>query len=423
MKKIEYWIWRRFRMRILYINTLYHPYVVGGAERVLQAQVEGMYQCGHDVAVLSIDRGPGLRCTMINGVPVWRAGIQNMYFHFDEITQRRVSTLRHAVWHLLDSYNFAMKRYVSKVARVFSPQVACCHNLSGWSISAWDTLTELDIPIVQVLHDQYLLCASSDMFHNGRRCMSPCTACRVLRLPHRHKSSQIDTLVGVSKFVSNKLVAKGYFQGVRSIRNIPNILAIESEKIPTAPRKDDGHIVFGYMGRLSPEKGIDFLLRTFVAAAKKGWRLRIAGRGEVTYEGQLRHEFRSSHIEFTGMTDRSDFFSSVDFTVIPSLWEDTFPSVAYESLLYGVPVLGSDIGGIPEIVTIHNGMLFTPANSSSLTCTLERAADTLVDFRDRFCLIQKDAAQFKERKRWLSQWTNVYADAITLRQSATSTHH
>jgi glycosyltransferase involved in cell wall biosynthesis len=404
-------------MKILYLNTLYDPYVVGGAERVLQAQVEAMHQAGHEVAVLSLDREPGMRRATVNGIPIWRAGIQNVYFHFDEIAQRRAGTLRHAAWHLLDSYNFAMKFYVSKVAKEFSPEVACCHNLVGWSISAWDALSDLNIPIVQVLHDQYLLCASSAMFRNGQRCMSICTACRALRLPHRRRSGHVDTLVGVSRFITSKLVGQGYFCGVRSIKTIPNILDIASEAVPTSPRADDGNTVFGYIGRLSPEKGIELLLNTFRAARQKEWRLRIGGSGEAAYEARLKNEFRDSGIEFVGRTSRSDFFPSVDISVIPSLWEDTFPSVAYESIVYGVPVLGSDIGGIPEIVNSRNGMLFAPGNPSSLTRALEDAAGKLAEFRGRFHLIQQDAIQFRDKERWLKQWSDVYADAVTHRDS------
>ena len=404
-------------MRILYINTLYDPYLFGGAEKVLQAQVEAMRDAGHDVAVLTIGSEAGLHRTVVNRVPVCRVGIENIYFHFDELNGRQAGAVRHAVWHLRDSYNPPMGEWVSTVAKDFEPDVACCHNLAGWSVSAWDALAQLGVPIVQVLHDQYFLCARSNMFRRGQCCTTVCNSCRMLRLPHRRKSVQVDTLVGVSDFIVKKVTEHGYFRGVRSIRTIPNILDVSAEALSATPRPDDGQVIFGYIGRLCPEKGVELLLKAFVATKKKGWRLRIAGNGESSYEARLKSEFRDPDIAFLGRVSPSDFFPSVDFTVIPSLWEDTFPSVAFESILYGVPVLGSNIGGIPEIVNSGNGMLFKSGNLPHILQTLELAANRLGTFKDRFLSIREGAARFRDKDQWLKQWSDVYASAIDRRTS------
>ncbi len=399
-------------MRILYVNTLYSPYVIGGAERVLQTQVEAMQRAGHEVAVLTIGDQPGLHRTIENGVPVWRLGIRNVYFHYDELRQRRYGRLKHAMWHLVDIYNPLIAFSVRTVVQQFAPQVASCHNLPGWSVSLWDALRESGIPIVQVLHDQYLLCASSDMFRHGQRCESRCMSCRALRLPHRMKSRQVDTLVGVSRFIVQKMLDYGYFEGVRAVRTIGNILNLTRKDIPRQPREEDGHVAFGLIGRLAPEKGLDLILDAFCAASEPHWKLLVAGQGEAGYESAIKKKYRHPQIEFLGKVAPEDFFPRIDFTVIPSLWEDTFPSVAFESLVYGKPVLGSQIGGIPEIVTDGAGILFTPGNSAALIQVLRQAAKQAASFRSRSCTIQQAATSYLDEKQWIDNWSEVYAEAI-----------
>jgi glycosyltransferase involved in cell wall biosynthesis len=404
-------------VRILYINTLYSPHLVGGAERVVQAQAEAMAAAGHEVGVLSISPEPGLNLSHVNGLPIWRAGIRNLYFHFDEIQKRRTGRLGHAMWHLVDSYNPFMAQFVRQVSREFNPDAASCHNLPGWSISAWDALAAERIPIVQVLHDQYLLCPTSGMYRDGKRCANQCMPCRTLRLPHRRKSTKIDTLVGVSSFICNKLVGNEYFEGIRRIKVIPNIRDITTENIPEIPREDDGMIVFGYIGRLSEPKGVEVLLDTFIKFHRAGWKLLIAGSGEAGYEAMLRKKFQHPQIEFTGHVSPNLFFSRLDFTVVPSLWEDTFPSVIFESLLYGRPVLGSNLGGIPEMLNEGNGRFFSPGDSADLMRGMQGIAEEKAFFRDRFEAIRQEAVKYCNKEWWVSEWCDVYSSAIEAARS------
>jgi glycosyltransferase involved in cell wall biosynthesis len=399
-------------VRVLYVNSLYAPNLVGGAERVMQTQAEAMRAAGHEVAILALSPNAGLHQDFVNGIPVWRAGIRNLYFPFDLTSQGKHGALSRNLWHLVDVYNPLMASYVRKVVKEFRPEVASVHNLAGWSIAVWDVLTASRIPIVQVLHDQYLLCATSAMFRNGRGCVTRCGSCRVMRSLHRYKSPQVDTLVGVSQFISDKLRAQGYFEGVRSVRSIPNVRNISGEEIPTEPRCDDGTLVLGYIGRLSPAKGIEFLLDVLTSSHVLGWKLLIAGSGDTRYEEFLRGKFRDSRIEFLGAVEPKQFFPQIDITVIPSLWEDTLPSVAFESLLYGRPILGSRIGGIPEMVNSRNGRVFSPGDGEDLLRGIVWATENRMRLRSEVQAIQTEAAVYADKERWVKLWSEVYSDAI-----------
>jgi glycosyltransferase involved in cell wall biosynthesis len=69
-------------------------------------------------------------------------------------------------------------------------------------------------------------------------------------------------------------------------------------------------------------------------------------------------------------------FSSIDALIVPSLWNDTFPGVVFEAFGYGVPVIGSRRGGIPEMI-VHgeNGLLFDPDDGQGLVAALRSAMD------------------------------------------------
>ena len=66
-------------MKLLFINTLYHPNHVGGAEKSTQLLAEGLREAGHEVAVVTCDAKPGTRVAEVNGVTVYYVGLKNLY--------------------------------------------------------------------------------------------------------------------------------------------------------------------------------------------------------------------------------------------------------------------------------------------------------------------------------------------------------
>ena len=250
------------------------------------------------------------------------------------------------------------------------------------------------------------------MYRNGESCRQQCLRCRALRLPHRRKSSQVDTLVGVSDFISNKFREQGYFQSARRVRTIRNIFDTRAPLPRPTSREHEHECVFGYIGRLSPSKGIEFLLQTFLATARPEWKLLVAGTGEERYQSLLMKRFLHGQIEFLGAVPAADFFSRIDFTVVPSLWQDTLPSVEYESLLCGRAVAGSDTGGIPEMIDGENGLLFSPGDSAALALVLSTMAAEKAQYRSRADAIQQKAAKYADKLQWVRDWSEVYEDAV-----------
>ncbi len=158
--------------------------------------------------------------------------------------------------------------------------------------------------------------------------------------------------------------------------------------------------VISFVGRLDPEKGLESLIKAFALVVKNGKKakLLIAGRPVVHFSdlgkecSDIGEKYKQSleqlathlgvreRVEFLGHVSNTDAVYQVsDITVLPSLWSEPFGRVIIEAMACGTPVVGSRIGGIPEILTgeFQNG-LFDAGDEKSLSETLSR----IIDWRD-----------------------------------------
>jgi glycosyltransferase involved in cell wall biosynthesis len=355
-------------MKILVISSLYAPNIGGGAEIILQRTVEGLQRRGYGVAVLATSDQPGLNITAVNQIKVYRAGLHNRYWHF---TAQRPGRLSRLGWHIRDRYNVDMRGYVSQVIKLEQPDLVMCHNLTGWSVSVWDEITAANRPIVQVLHDLYLLCPSSTMFKKGHSCQRQCGTCVQFRKGHDERSTQVDTVVGVSRFMLDTLQAHGYFKGSRGyVVHNASPAALPAPIRHTAPtaalKPSNAPLRFGYLGTLSDPKGVGWLIDQFQNLPFNAT-LQIAGRGQLDDEKRFKAMATSSAISFVGYQTPEDFYSQIDVAVVPSIWNEPFGMVAVEACAYSRPVIASRMGGLTEIIQDQlNGLLCSPDDPDSL---------------------------------------------------------
>ena len=118
----------------------------------------------------------------------------------------------------------------------------------------------------------------------------------------------------------------------------------------------------GFIGNVSRVKGVDILVKAFVKT-KLDATLTIAGMAsdKPFLEELNSYKEKNSRINIVGFMNSQEFYQQVDVVVIPSVWPDTFPTVAFEACANNVPVICSRIGGLPEIIQdSENGKLFTP---------------------------------------------------------------
>jgi glycosyltransferase involved in cell wall biosynthesis len=108
-------------------------------------------------------------------------------------------------------------------------------------------------------------------------------------------------------------------------------------------------------------KGIDFLMREMQAMPKDKYELFVAGPGRTAYTDELRKRDFGMPVHWMGFTQPEEFFPLIDMLIVPSLWQEPFGRVIVEAYSYGLPVLASRVGGIPEIIDENvTGFLFDP---------------------------------------------------------------
>jgi len=389
-------------MRILFINGLYAPFIGGGAEITLKNLVEGLYDVGHEVKILSFwDKDD--KEEVIDGIPVYRAKIPNIYLPYGKMRQ---PYLKRMLWHILDIYNPISKKIVLKQIRDFKPDIISIHNTQGWSCSIWDAVSESNVPAIQVLHDLYLLCPTN-MFKNNVICKEQCLTCKLMRLPYKSKSNRLKAVVGVSNFILDKYLSYGYFKNVPIKKVIYN--SMKPSNFIVKRRIDSKYINFGFIGTLAPNKGIEVLLREYHKVKKPNYKLFVAGAGKQDYEEYLKSKYKDDSIIFMGRVELEDFFEKIDVTIVPSIWYENLPGVVYESFAFGIPVIGSNIGGIPEMVTDGiNGILFDPYKKGDLGEKLLKFESEIAEWKNKSEIIKQSAKKFLDYERWINQQEKLY---------------
>jgi glycosyltransferase involved in cell wall biosynthesis len=189
-----------------------------------------------------------------------------------------------------------------------------------------------------------------------------------------------DMVVGVSEEIRNEL--RRHMSPER-IRNVGNGVDIRkyTRTMETGEAKKrlgiGGKYVIGFVGRLSPEKGIDYLLRAVSGLVKDGLDVSalIVGDGErAAALKQEAHRLQiTDRVTFTG--NRGDtplLYSAMDVFVLPSQ-QEAFPMVLLEAMACGVPVVATRVGDVAEIVEPGvSGLLVDSRDAAALQSAIGR---------------------------------------------------
>lgn len=159
---------------------------------------------------------------------------------------------------------------------------------------------------------------------------------------------------------------------------LPNPVELPLPGKPVAEEKNSVTILF--LGRLTREKGVYDLLEAF-AALPRGltqWRLILAGNGDSEGVWQRIEELHlEREVELAGWVGKDkklELLNVADVVVLPSYFEG-MPMAILEGMAAGIPVVSTDVGGIPDVVRDSvNGLLFSPGDVAALTKCLDRLA-------------------------------------------------
>lgn len=243
---------------------------------------------------------------------------------------------------------------------------------------------DLGVPVVQSLRNYRLICANSAFFRDGKVCedclgkfipwpgvvhgcyrgsrvgtvavTSMITVHRVMKTWER----MVDLYIALTHFSRQKLIQGGFPADKIVVK--PNFVYPD----PGVGAGSGNYALF--VGRLSPEKGIETLLQAWQLLGQP-LSLKIVGEGPIS-DTVTRAAASSDQIEWLGrrpLAEVYDLIGEAKLLIFPSEWYETFGRVAVEAFAKGTPVIAANIGAIAELVDHnHTGRLFQPGNPEDL---------------------------------------------------------
>ena len=378
-------------MRIVLVNKFYYPRggdctAVLGLEKLLREN-------GHETAIFSVSNP-------LNKPSAWVSYFPSpVDFYASGVSGKFTALTR--LFHSTE-----VSRQFNRLITDFRPDVVHLHNIHSYiSPIVAQIARKRGMRIVWTLHDFKLVCPSYSCLRDGATCEAcfrnkfPVVRYKCMKnsLPasimayleaiywNRKKlSAYTDTFISPSAFLKSKMIQAGFRS--EQIEVLPNFL---SEPLNASTDKAD---YYCYVGRLSPEKGVETLLE---AARRIPYELKIIGGGPLL--DAYRERYACDHIKFYGQLKPEALFPVVGrarFLVMPSICYENNPFSVIEALSMGTPVLGAHIGGIPELIEEGlNGLLFRSGDIADLTEKIEKCFQNFTPFQN-FQIIS-EAAQNK----------------------------
>lgn len=327
-------------------------------------------------------------------------------------------------------WNQRTYREIRSIIREEKPDVVHCHNTFPLiSPSVYWAAAREGVPVVQTLHNYRLACLNGYLFREGHvceRCLGRtpwrgvCRRCyrdsraqsfvaAAMLLGHRLLGTyrrKVTRYIALTDFAKTKFVEAGLPERKISVK--PNAFAAsggEGAGLPAtversgASAPDRLRVIF--LGRLSPEKGVDILLRAWAMLNKNGRDAPTArplqvpvgpgaaeprpgpaltcviigdGPERATLEGLANELGISSSVRFLGALPREEALrelAGADLLVFPSLWYETFGLTILEAASQGVPAVATNIGGQSSLVQDGiTGRLVPPGDSAALAASL-----------------------------------------------------
>lgn len=386
-------------MKILMVNKFLYP--KGGSETYVFKLGEYLQSQGHEVQYFGMEHEGRIVGNRVN------AYTSNMDFHGG-------SKLSKLLYPIKTIYSSEARKKIRSVLEDFQPDVCHLNNFNYQltpsiilEIRKWEKQTGHRCRIVYTAHDYQLvcpnhMCRNPNTNENCEKCLDGhyqnCTKGKCIHgslaksligtieaafWKRMGVYRQIDTIICCSHFMKTKLDTNP----VLAEKTVVMHNFVDQVEPKEVSKKD--YVL--YFGRYSQEKGI----ATLVQAAKELPDIPFVFAGSGPLEGLLEGVPNIKNVGFQTGEALETLIREARFTVYPSEWYENCPFSVMESQMYGTPVLGADIGGIPEMIQVgKTGELFESGNIQALMQTIEKMwqdpwvkcyADDQFDSVDRYC--------------------------------------
>lgn len=289
-------------------------------------------------------------------------------------------------------YDAKKRDHFAQIIRDFKPDIIHIFAINvHLSLSLLDAAEAEAVPVVATFNDYKHLCPNYKLFANGEICM----ACKGGKFYHAALKSCCKgsrTLSVASMIEAYVHAAKGLYGKISHFTFSSDFLAETTQEFwpdrdlswskllnPFESAKykvEDSFDPFAlYFGRIIDEKGVDRIIDA--AGNINGYKIKIVGNGpeeKILRERVINEAL--SNVEFLGPKwgpELDKILARAAFVIVPSIWHENFPYVINQSFAYGHPVIGSDRGGITELVKDgERGLIFEPNTQGALADAMRK---------------------------------------------------
>ncbi len=359
-------------MNITLIATLMDPTLSAGAARSARRLAQALYDSDVNVSIITTGDVSHPTQTTIDGIPTLVFKPHNLYWYAN---RAQYPVWKKAIWQLRSVYNGHVYDVVRQFLAHHPPDIVHTQKLRGLSPSVWYAALSVGVPhIIHTPRDLELLSPEATLqtkigayFASGSW---------YTQLNARF-SRTVSHVIAPSHYVIQRHAQVGIFSHTPHTI-IPNTHGYSEEqlaqiRVAQSP-STDGRLRLLYLGRLEPEKGPDLICKA-AAALPNQVLLDVVGFGSL--EDTLRRRYYAhENITFHGRVEGAEkfrYYDACDAFVIPSVYDEIFGTVTVESYARGKPVIGSAVGGIPELIQAgETGFLFPRGDSHALIGLLRR---------------------------------------------------
>jgi len=334
---------------------------------------------------------------MVGGAEKYLIDLNNLLKYNNHITRIIGSKQKNSYLSFL-SRVFSLNWYfkTKKIIKEFKPDILHINSCS-WVISPSPIIVakKFNIPVVCTVHNFHYVCPNTWMMKSEKNiCKSNfsfyCTYanCYPRKLKIKKFLNYFKVLIHrkilkkyVDIFICPSKILTNYMKKTLKINNVvynPNF--VKNYSIKDNALNDN---YFLYVGRLSKEKGVDILIKAFSKLNENNYniKLKIVGSGiekENLIDLCSKLNLNNS-IDFLGFVNEKklkELYQGSKAIIMPSFWMENNPIVGLETLSFGKPLIGSNIGGIPELIIDNKtGYLFNPGNDGDLFNKMKNLLD------------------------------------------------
>lgn len=356
----------------LMTSSYYPPYHIGGDATHVKYLSEELVKLGHEVHIMfSIDayryKRPGFRATLkeveeSNGVIL-------------HPLQSPMGKAEPYLTYLTGNSQYVKTKFKNLLNEI-KPDVVHHHNIF---FLGYDILRKQGNYInLYTAHDYWLICQRYDLMRYGHNeCdKRSCFLCALhaRRAPQiwrngkefKNAIENIDTIIAPSSFMKRELVKLLPLKS--NVVYVPNFVPVH----PLNIKKSEYSNYLLYVGVLERHKGICELVKAFKDSTKLDTKLVIVGKGSLKkkitdYIVENNLERKIIILGWVSNEMLTSLYKDAVALVIPSIWAENCPLVALESISHGIPIIASNVGGLPEIIeTTKSGILIDGKNENAL---------------------------------------------------------